>query len=238
MEPKLSLIVPVYNECGNILPLVQSICDAHAQSGFPYELILVNNGSQDRSAEELAAARGEADWIKVLTLDVNQGYGGGVSAGLKAAAPEATHLGWIPADRQYSIEQTEALWRKVVEWPQAMHKGIRTERFDGANNRLVSHIYSRLARQILALPVKDMNGLPKIFPRKLMKQITQPPAANFLFDCQIMLAARMSGVRIVEHPVTFYARRAGVSSWSSKRIRTYLATFKGLLQMRTEMLRP
>jgi len=232
--PKLGLVIPVYNESGNIGSLVSDFIKTKKDKNAPYELVLVNNGSADNSAQELEEATAGVPWIKIVTIKVNDGYGGGIHAGLKSLSPEVTHTGWIPADLQYSIEDLHTVWQHAVEDPEALHKGMRTNRLDGKESQFVSNIYTKLVRGILRLPVTDINGLPKIFPRALYEKIDFKLAKSFVFDSQIMLAADIQGIRIVEHPVTFFARRAGVSSWSGKRWRVYIGTLFQLVVVKLQ----
>lgn len=232
--PKLSLIIPVYNEVGNIIPLVESLIQSRKEGGCPDELVLVDNGSQDNSANELTEATRGFDWIKVIPLNPNDGYGGGIQAGLKAASCESTHLGWIPADRQYSIADLNKVWKATIEKPHSFHKGLRTTRLDGEQTKFISMVYTGLVKSILNIGIEDVNGLPKIFPKSFYEQIDFPLAKSFHLDCQLLVAARKKRIPISEHPVTFYARREGVSSWSSKKIQVYLETLKALFRIRIE----
>ncbi|MBI4405048.1 MAG: glycosyltransferase family 2 protein [Deltaproteobacteria bacterium] len=233
MNYRLSLVIPVYNEVGNILPLVKAIAEKRSQPLIcPYELVLVNNGSYDESAKELEQARQDQSWIRIITLNKNVGYGGGIQKGLEAASSKATHIGWIPADRQYSIEDLQKVWDQTLKQPFAVHKGNRTVRMDGKQTRFVSSVYTGLTRRILGVNIVDINGLPKIFPSSFIKQIDFPLSHTFTLDGQLMLAAKLKKFPIFEHPVTFYARRAGVSSWSSKRLKVYRETIAELFRMR------
>lgn len=233
MEPRLSLTIPVYNEQGNILPLVQAFKEARTgENPCPFELILVNNGSQDDSARELHQAKGDAEWIRILTVTPNRGYGGGIQAGLRAAHVAATHLGWMPADLQYSIEDLQKVWRGVEKQPHALHKGRRTERLDNSQSQLISRTYTRMAKQMLGLQIADVNGLPKIFPRALFERISFELASDFLLDGQICLVAQLLDYPTFEHEVTFHARRAGVSSWSRKRVLFYFKMTQKLWNLR------
>lgn len=235
MTHRLALVIPVYNEVGNILPLVRAIRDKRKEPlHCPYELILVNNGSQDNSAAELEQAKAGADWIRVVTLNPNVGYGGGIQKGFEAASPQATHVGWIPADQQYSIDDLQKVWENTIQKPFALHKGIRTVRRDSSQTRFVSVVYTSMVRRILSVKVRDVNGLPKIIPTTFLKEIDFPLANTFLLDGQLILAAELHKLPVFEHPVTFYARRAGVSSWSSKRLKVYRETIRELFRMRNQ----
>ena len=234
MTYRLSLVIPIFNEEKNIEPLISDIAKTRQSSRCPHELVLVNNGSQDRSAEEIAHLKVGKDWIKTITLQTNQGYGGGIQAGLSNVSPLSTHVGWIPADLQYSIQDLQKVWTQTTKIPRALHKGQRTVRLDGAQTRFVSTVYTYLYRLILGLRVKDVNGLPKIFPVELYHRIDFPLSHTFVLDGQLILAAELYGLPVHEHPVTFFARRSGVSSWSSKRLKVYRDTILELFQIQKQ----
>jgi len=238
MSYRLALVIPIYNEQGNILPLVNALRDNRVEPELcPYELILVNNGSSDNSAQEIEEAVGKTPWIRVIRLKDNVGYGGGIQRGLKSASTSATHVGWIPADHQYSVEDLLMVWKKVLKDPMAVHKGLRTVRKDGRQSQLVSQVYTNLTRYILGVKVQDVNALPKIFPLFLLKRVDFTLSSNFMLDGQILLAAQHLKLPIREHPLTFHARRSGVSSWSGRRIRVYAQTIRELIALRFQSKR-
>jgi glycosyltransferase involved in cell wall biosynthesis len=205
-----------------------------SENPFPFELILINNGSTDDSESQLRVASEGKPWIRVISLKQNVGYGGGVYQGLKAVSSAITHVGWIPADHQYSLKDVRKVWQAALDEPMSLHKGKRTTRFDGAETQWVSRIYTWLSQKILNLKVEDVNGLPKIAPLFMIKKIAFPLQTTFLLDGQMCLIAQKLGVPIREHAVTFHARRAGVSSWSGKRLRVYQQTLKDMLVMRLQ----
>ncbi len=232
---RLSLVVPIYNEEGNILPLVESFRQYRSDSDpCPFELVLVNNGSQDGSANEIAIAVEKTPWIRVVTLATNVGYGGGIQQGLKAIGSSTTHVGWIPADHQYTVEDLLMIWKQVESEPMAVHKGLRTVRKDGIQSQLVSRVYTTLTQSILGLKVKDVNALPKIFPLFVVKKVNFSMSSNFMLDGQMLLVAQRLKVPIREHALTFHARRAGVSSWSGRRLRVYALTLRELFIIRKQ----
>src|SRR5215212_1834037 len=86
--PQLSMVVPVYNEAGNILPLVAQSVDVLRRMNRPFEIILVNDGSTDSTAAEIAAAH--ARWPECVELRMPQNSGQAVAllTGLDAARGE------------------------------------------------------------------------------------------------------------------------------------------------------
>jgi hypothetical protein len=83
--PDLSLIMPCYNEEGNLGYSVPRLVRAFERAGYQLQLITVNNGSSDRTSEVLAELAKEHAQVLPVTVDVNNGYGGGVLAGMPYA---------------------------------------------------------------------------------------------------------------------------------------------------------
>jgi glycosyltransferase involved in cell wall biosynthesis len=228
----LSLVIPVFNEQGNLLPLA-GLIEAFRSEDL-LEVLWVNNGSEDGSEIELRAIAARYAWAKIYSIKRNQGYGGGILEGVRQTSAQATHIGWLPADGQVAAKDVFEIWEKVKTDPTSLHKGLRLQRADSASQRWVSVVYSCLTRWILGIPVRDTNGLPKIFPAALLREgcFHNPEKAGFVFDASMLFYVSNKNVRIVEHPVAFLKRHSGVSSWSGRRLVTYWAVTRALVKMR------
>jgi glycosyltransferase involved in cell wall biosynthesis len=223
----------VYNEAGNLMPLAAELAKAIAAQSDLAQVLWVDNGSTDESTEELGALTARYPWSRVLRLTENRGYGGGIRAGV-SVAHGFSHIGWIPADGQVSVKDLFAVWGRCRQNPYEVHKGLRARRQDSASQRFVSFTYSWLVRRVLRLNVRDVNGLPKIFPARLLRAACEQPAASgFVFDAEMLFFAQNRRVEVNEHAVDWHARRSGSSSWSKKRVQTYVETLRSLLQLRT-----
>lgn len=228
---KLSLIIPAYNEEKSLPVLLQSILDKRSVD-CPYELIVVNNGSTDGTEKEVLKFKLSNDWIKLVNIFPNRGYGGGIRAAFHMVSKETTHIGWLPSDNQYSFDSVLKMWKVVNNHPMAFHYGWRIKRFDSFISRSISKIYTLLCSIIFFINIKDVNGLPKIFPKHLLHIFEKCSSNNFLFDIETLFKAKKSGLNLIPHKVIFCSRREGVSSWSSKKLKTYFETFLGLLKLR------
>ena len=86
MKPSLSLVIPFYNEAGNILPLTEACVAVLTATGRPFEAILVNDGSTDGTAGEIAACAARWPQCRELRMERNSGQAVALLAGLHAAA--------------------------------------------------------------------------------------------------------------------------------------------------------
>lgn len=232
---EFSLIIPLYNEANNIAPLIDEIALTSLVQDGLQKVILVNNGSQDDTGPIIDQLAKKYPWVKAVQQKENLNYGGGVYEGCQHAA--TPFVGYIPGDRQVSPGDVVRVWQHLKSnhatyGDKIFVKGRRTVRHDGMNTRFVSVVYTILANLILNLRVTDLNGLPKIFHRSLLAHLPAERMRTFVFDAQLLTTARQHHWTILEIPVTFHARRAGVSSWSSKRLSTYKTTFMQILRLR------
>jgi hypothetical protein len=148
-------------------------------------------------------------------------------------------VAYIPGDLQVLPEDVLVVWDAFQAAASSRHssnnlfvKGCRTRRLDGFQTRFISRVYTLLANRILDLRVKDLNGLPKMFHKRLLIKLPEEKMKTFVFDAQLLAAARDWSFEVIEVPVTFHARREGVSSWSGKRIKVYRESFKSMMRLR------
>ncbi len=236
---RLTLIIPVFNEAGNLLPLATDLEKTQARKAGVEQVLWVDNGSTDKSSHQIEYICARYPWSQSIRLETNLGYGGGIRAGVLAAAAESTHIGWIPADGQVSATDVLNIWSSAQQTPEAVHKGLRVKRADVFSKRLISKIYSLLTRIVLRMPVQDTNGLPKIFPAVLLRRIAEglAPKTGFSFDAETLYAAYRSRIEIYEHPVIFHSRQLGNSSWATLQWKTYLNVLKALFELRQKQFR-
>lgn len=238
--PRLALVMPCYNEADNLPDLLAAYAAAHADSGLPHDLILVDNGSTDHTAAVLARelAHPALRFARVVTVPVNRGFGHGVLTGLRAAAvaaPEADILGYSHADMQYTPQASLAAYRRLLAEPdpdRALVKGKRAPR--GLSAALVTNTMALLASVVLLMPLTDINAQPKLFPRAHLARLTRPPP-GFQFDLYVLYTARRAGLRVVTVPVTFGRRAHGRSKWAFSflsRYRTIWATIVYIFRLR------
>lgn len=229
---KLSVVVPLWNEGGNVPALVEMMAQSSLVSAGELQLILVNNGSDDDTGSLVDQAAERYPWIVPVQLPANLNYGGGIYEGARHASHP--HVGFLPGDLQYTAADLACVWNdyKTQSDSKCLAKGWRTRRLDPWSTRVVSVLYTWIANLLLGTSVHDINGLPKIFGRALFDALPAERMTTFVLDAQLLFVATRLGWTIKETPVTFHARRAGVSSWSGRRIRVYLRSLGQLLAVR------
>lgn len=232
-----SLVIPLYNEEKNIRFLIDEIDKSRLVDQGMTEVVLINNGSQDNSHTVLAELAQTRKWMSVVHLQNNLNYGGGIQHGISVAKNDV--VSFIPGDLQVSIEDLSRVWMEYQTQAskrpdsQFMVKGNRIQRMDKWSTKLVSYVYTFLSNLILQLGVSDVNALPKMFSKKLVNLVKGEKQITFVWDSQLIYTARRNNWSIIEIPVSFHARREGISSWSGKRLKIYFLTIRKMFYIRS-----
>jgi glycosyltransferase involved in cell wall biosynthesis len=204
----LSLIIPCYNE-GKNLPLLIERCRSLCSHG-DIEVILVDNGSKDNTPEVLAELLSKDTACRSVRVDVNQGYGYGILAGLKSA--KGNILAWTHADMQTDpIDLIEGKRLFEAHGASTFVKGKRYGRpwSDTVFTMGMSFFEMLLLRKFFW----DINAQPNIFSKDFFESWTNPPH-DFSLDLFVYFEAKRQDLRVVRYPVLFGKRAHGVSHWN------------------------
>jgi glycosyltransferase involved in cell wall biosynthesis len=206
---KLSIVVPCYNEEENI-PLILERFDEVIDRD-DVEVILVDNGSTDNSAQILAELLPKYAFAGTTRVEVNQGYGYGILQGLRECRGE--YIGWTHADMQTDpADVLKAL--DIIEQEKGLVfvKGNRKGRplFDVFFTVGMSIFESCLLHQKLY----DINAQPNIFPKVFYDSWENPPY-DFSLDLYALYMARKKHLRVIRFPVIFPERIHGESKWNT-----------------------
>lgn len=207
-----SIVVPCYNEAKNVPSLVGRFAEIH-EPGADWELVLVNNGSTDDSAEVLDRETKAHPFIRVVTVpSPNVGYGHGIVTGLRAAKGE--WLAWTHADGQTPPKDVLTAFdvlRGSADPTRTFVKGRRRHR--PVKDTLFTFGMQAAATVILGESLADINAQPKAFPRQLLDLAAAPPV-DLSLDLYFFYLARRSGFEVKTIDVHFGEREHGESKWA------------------------
>lgn len=233
---KFELVLPCYNESKSLAHLIERAQQAALENGFKegeFQLVMVENGSKDDSQKIFAELKKSkwAAWFKLVTVEVNQGYGYGLWQGLSSTT--APIVGWSHADQQcdpadafkayHLLKQNETSGHKIFI------KGVRHGR--NWKDILVSRVFEFLAWMILGVKIFEMNAQPKVFHRDLVEKMKNPPK-TFAFDLYAIYHAQKNHYKFATVSVLFPPRVHGLSNWSSH----FLSRYKTILGIIRYML--
>ncbi len=230
---KLSVVVPCYNEAKNIPLILERFAAVVKEPGI--EVLLVNNGSKDESAQVFQdqLANNAYPFVKVVNVEQNQGYGFGIVSGLNAASGEV--LAWTHADMQTDpgdVITAFKQFQKLSATGKVIIKGKRINRSFGQWGFTFG--MSLIASVVLMKPLYDINAQPKLFSRALFNQLKSPPN-DFSLDLYLLYMAKRLGYKIVTIPVRFPDRIHGESKWAfsfASKYKTVLRTIKYIFALR------
>lgn len=238
---KFELVLPCYNESKSLELLITRAREAALSAGLnegEFRLVMVENGSKDQSRAEfarLAENKELSPWFAMVPIDVNQGYGFGLSTGLKACT--APIIGWSHADQQCDPADAVKAYFEVAHAERAgqkiLVKGVRSGR--NWKDIFVSRVFELFARVLLGFTVSEINAQPKVFNRALMDKVVAPPN-TFAFDLYVLYHAQKAGLEIKTIPVVFPPRVHGLSNWSSHFLSRY-KTILGMIQYMWQLMR-
>lgn len=226
---KLSIVVAMYNEEDNVGLLVDAIHQAIGE--YSYEIILVNDGSSDKTVENIIALNDEK--VKLVDLRRNYGQSPALSAGINHADGE-----WIvtmdgdlqndPSDIPMMLELAEKDGWDVVA-------GIRAKRKDGMFLRKVpSKIANWIIRRSTGLHMKDLGCALKIFRSEIAKDIGLYGELHRF----IAILAHFEGAKIHQVDVKHHARRFGKSKYGINRTFKVMSDLLLMIFMKKYLQKP
>jgi glycosyltransferase involved in cell wall biosynthesis len=205
-----SIVVPCYNEAENI-PLILERFNEVIQNN-DYEVILVNNGSTDNTAEVLEELLPKYNFARTVLVEVNQGYGYGIIQGLKSA--KASYIGWTHADMQTDPKDVVTAF-EIVRSAGAEKLYVKGKRMGRPlADRFFTWGMGVFETLYFGTPMKDINAQPNIFPREFFESWENPPY-DFSLDLYSVYMAKKAGIKMKRFPVEFTPRLHGHSKWNT-----------------------
>lgn len=221
-EPALSVVVIAYNEQECLAPVVQELGQALDAAKIDYELVLVDDGSTDRTPELMQRLAASDPRIRVLRQP-NLGIGGALRTGFDAA--RGRHVTWIPADGQIAPTVVLDLFRRRDEAP--MLTTVYRTREDPWYRTAISRTLNALIRLRTGQVAKS--GGSYLFERRVWQELGPHGDDTMMISTAFRQRLREEGVRIVEVEIDCRARRGGRSKVLNARV--IGSTLAGLVAM-------
>jgi len=221
--PTLSVVLPAFNEQGNIERAVRSSAEAVAPLVDDYELVVIDDGSRDETPTILKRLGEElGPHLQVVSHATNLGYGIALRAGFDAA--RGRYIFYTDADNQFDLRELER-FLPALEGLDAI-LGYRVGRQDGAFRLMVSNGYNALASFAFGMNVRDLNCSFKLFRREALTSL-HLEENHFFIDTEIVVQLHRAGYRYHQDGVRHYPRTAGKSTVSPTDVpRTFFALLK------------
>ncbi len=229
-HPVLSVLIPAHNEADNVYELVTHTAQAFAQLGVAGEMVLVDDGSTDGTAERASELQTEYPWLRLIRHRRNRGLTAALRSGFRTAQGE--YILFLPADLESDpAEDVPKLYHKLLEGYDVV-SGWRQGRDDG--KQFASGIYNAVSRRLFSVRVHDANWI-KGFRREVIAEL--PPLRSDWHRFLVHIAADQ-GFRVGETPTNWYPRKAGRSHFGFSRIPISLLDVVVIRFLLTFSLRP
>jgi len=165
----LSIIIPIYNEEGLIDNLVERTVTALEAFVADYEIIFIDDGSEDRSLQHLLNWQNKNQRIKVLSLSKNFGHQAAFTAGLEHASGEI--VGMMDGDLQDPPELFAEMYRKITEEDYDIISGTRSGRKGKSNRNIYTFLFHRLFRNIAVIQNMENSGNFSMMKRQAVEAL-------------------------------------------------------------------
>ncbi|MBX2995777.1 MAG: glycosyltransferase family 2 protein [Bdellovibrionaceae bacterium] len=220
-RPVLSIVLPIYNEEENILPLLLEIAGVLRPAGLSYEVLAVDDGSRDGSLQVLKEATKIHPELRVFRFWKNAGQSAAFDAGFRSA--QGQYVVTMDADRQNDPRDILRLLAKMEEGYDFV-TGWRKNRQDGFFLRTFpSKIANFIIRKVTRARFRDLGCSLKMYRREITDRL-------YLYGEMhrfISVLVEMLGARVAEMEVNHRPRVAGVSKYNLSR------TFKVMFDLMT-----
>lgn len=205
-DKDISVIFPAYNEEENI-----EICVIIARAILKelvrnFEIIIVNDGSTDRTAEICRALEKGFPEVKVISKIQNDGYGYALRDGFRAARYDL--IFFSDADRQFDISNIKDLLKYIDHYDIVV--GFRKNRQDPLKRRILSWGYNIVVRTLFKLTIRDIDCAFKLFKKRVFNKV-EIESKRFFVNTEILAKAKKSGFKIREIGVSHFPRFDGES---------------------------
>ena len=204
----VSVLVPAKDESGNLPLFMEQAAAAFAGSDVRYEVIVIDDGSEDDSWAVLERLATQYAFLRLARHRVRRGIADALRTGYLRARGNV--LVFYPADLQFKPEDIPRLVAPILANESDMVTGFKQGEYE---KKFVSSVYNRLSRALFDVPVKDLNSV-KAYRREIMDALPVRPD----WHRYMIVIAAAHGFTVTEIPVPLYPRHSGKSKFGIGRI--------------------
>lgn len=221
----LSFVIPAYNEEPNVGEALRRASAVLGTLNLDYEILLVNDGSRDRTGEIAKSMVGEIPNLRVVDNNPNRGYGGALKSGFYAAVKE--WIAFAPSDNQFDVKQLRDLMREAKT--AGIVTGYRANDADPFMRRVNRWGWNGLVQVLFGYMTRDIDCGFKLFRREILEHVTLN-SDGAMVDTELLAGAQARGYKIVEVPLKHLPRTAGNPTGANARV--ILRAFRDLVRFR------
>ncbi|MEO8499739.1 MAG: glycosyltransferase family 2 protein [Vicinamibacteria bacterium] len=231
--PRLSIVLPAYNEEGNIERAVRGAFEGAAKIPATCEVVAVDDGSRDGTLAILKRLREEFGLsLRIVEHQVNLGYGVALRDGFRATRGELVF--YTDSDNQFDLGELTDFMPLLEANDAAL--GYRVDRQDPWLRKFVSGGFNRLSSLAFGMWVRDLNCSFKLFKGDLIRALPLV-TSDFFIDTELVARIHRGGYRYVQRGVRHYPRTAGRSTVRPSDVpRTLVSLVRMWFRLRREPL--
>ncbi|TWT44146.1 Undecaprenyl-phosphate 4-deoxy-4-formamido-L-arabinose transferase [Phycisphaerae bacterium RAS1] len=226
----ITLFFPCYNEEANVERVTRAALEVAQTMTRDYEVLIVNDGSKDRTAEIADRLARELPGVRAVHNSPNQGYGGALQRGFREATKN-----WIfytDGDGQFDFRELPPLL-KLLETHDVV-SCYRLDRKDSLLRKANALAWSTLVNLLFGIGLRDIDCAFKIYPKSFIDRI-QLHSRGALIDTEMLAKARNFGLNIAQVGVHHYPRTAGQQTGAN--LKVILRAFRELFRLRKQIRR-
>ncbi len=205
----LSIFFPAYNDSGTIASLVITALRTARKLTPDHEVIVVNDGSKDNTAEILDELASTYPEVRIVHHETNRGYGGALRSGFAAATREL--IFYTDGDAQYDPAEMEVLWLRFDEHVDLVN-GYKISRSDPLHRIVIGRLYHHTVKLLFGLTVRDVDCDFRLLRRSIFDKVHLEKNSGVIC-LEMMKKITDAGYRIAEVPVHHYHRAYGKSQF-------------------------
>ncbi len=226
----LSVVLPAYNEEENVEAAVEHVSDVAQTLDREYEIILVNDGSSDRTGEVGHELAERVPNFRLVEHYPNRGYGGALKAGFEAATKDL--IAFYPADAQFDFAEVVRLLEALEQEDADVVCGYRFDRQDNLIRKLNALGWNSVVRILFGRLCRDIDCGFKLFRRDILNHV-HIVSDGAMIDTEFLAGAKARGFRIAEAPLTHLPREAGEATGAN--LAVIAKAFRDLVRFRIRL---
>ncbi|MDQ3778503.1 MAG: glycosyltransferase family 2 protein [Actinomycetota bacterium] len=219
--PAVSVVVPLHNEESTLARLYEGVRSVLDRQGLTFELVFIDDGSKDGSADALRALTSHDERVRAFSLRRNFGKAAALSTGFQVAA--GRRIVTMDADLQDDPQELPRLLEKLDEG-YGVVSGWKRRRRDAWTRRFASRVFNWATRALCGIRLHDVNCGLKAYTSECAREVADSCYGDL--HRYLPVVAHWKGFRVAELPVAHHERAAGRSRYGIER---YLRGFLDLL---------